>query len=210
MNKVGLFLFALFLLPALACGQLLVPVEEMDGGAGPAGGAGPSEVEAGEPLATLAPLPDGGDEQETAGAEEALDSPIAGDSIVVNDIAWTLLDAVYLGQMLESDTDEIADLVADGRLIGVRFTLSNEDDERHTYIGLEIADSGGERYSYMGGSLDFIIDEEACELVELEPGASVTCTVIYDVPDSAGGLQAIFTDLTLVGAQERLVGLGIE
>lgn len=209
-KKHLLLLFALFFLLSLACGELLVPVEQAGSGSGQPGNSGAPESEIAEPLETLAPLPESSDEETTADVEGQESDPENAGIIVIDDIAWTLLDAVYLGETLESDTDEIADLVANGRLIGIRFTLTNQGEELHTFIGLDLVDSTGERTSYMGDSLDFIIDEEACDLIELEPGDTVTCTAIYDIPVESNGLQAAFNNLSLIGGEEKLVDLGID
>lgn len=201
-KKILLFVGALLALLSLACGQVVVPVEQP--GNAPAQPA-PAEA-APSPLETLAPLPGSGEE-----ADSGPDAPAgAGDPIMANDIAWTLLDALYLGGVLESDSDEIPDLVAEGTLLGVRFTIDNQGAEPRTYIGLELADNLGRRYSYLGDSLDFIIDEERCELVDLGPGDVVTCTAVYDIPDGTGGLQAVFTDLSLVSGDEILLDLGLD
>ncbi len=96
----------------------------------------------------MAPLREGGAEEVDLGAEEQAGVP-AEQKVTVSDIASSLQYAVYLGESLESDSDQVADLVADGRLIGLRFTIRNEDDQAHTFIGLEIVDDNGERYSYV-------------------------------------------------------------
>lgn len=209
LQRVLLLVLATFFLLSLACGQVVVPVEQAGSGPGQSGSAGVPENEIEGPLATLAPLPDSSDE-ETAAAGVAVEiDPSDSESIVVNDIAWTLLDAVYLGETLESGTEEIPDLVANGRLLGLRFSISNQGDDLHTFFGLAIVDSDGQSYSYLSDSLDFIIEEESCELVELEPEGTITCTAIYDVPTEASDLRAVFNDLSLVGGEEKLVGLGL-
>jgi hypothetical protein len=43
----------------------------------------------------------------------------------------------------------------------------------------------------------------------LVPGEVVTCTAIYDVPDEAAGLQAVFTDVSSLGGEEQNLELGI-
>lgn len=200
-----MFIVALFALLSLACGQTVMPVEQPGSApAQPAPAGAPDEV-APSPLETLAPLP-GSIEEETV-AEEA---PTGGEPVLANDIAWTLFDAVYLGTVLESDGDEIPDLVASGRLLGIRFTIENQGDDPRTFIGLEISDDEGQRTSYMSDSLDFIIEEESCEVVDLQPGDVVTCTAVYDIPDGSSGLQAIFTDLSLAGGTEIPLDLGLD
>jgi len=92
----------------------------------------------------------------------------------------------------------------------VHFTITNEGDVLNTFIGLELVDSSGQRYSYLDEGLDFIVEEEACQIVELEPAAAATCTAVYDIPFEATGLQAVFTDLSLIGPEEKLDDLALD
>jgi hypothetical protein len=155
-----------------------------------------------EPLETLAPLPELAEE----------DEPImAPDEIVeVNDVGWIILQAVELGEMLESDSDVIPDLTATGRLVGVRFTVENLGDEPLTFVGMDLEDDQGRSYAYLSDGLEFIIEEEACELEALEPATIITCTAIYDAGADAAGLQAVLTDLSLLGGEVVLVDLELE
>lgn len=210
-KKYFLLLLAAFFLLSLACGELVVPIEPQGGESDQPGGIGASESVLEEPLETLAPLPGGDSGESTAdGVEEQEPDPAAADGVVVNDIAWTLLDAVELGGALESGNETIEDLAADGRLVGVRFSITNHSDELHTFIGLTIVDNNEQRYNYDSSSLDFIVEEERCETVNLGQEATITCTAIYDVAVEATGLQAVFNDLSLIAGEEKLVDLGLD
>lgn len=134
----------------------------------------------------------------------------AGEGIDVNDVRWTMLQAVELGSSLESESDVVDDLVATGRLIGVRFQVENLGDEPLTVVGMAVMDDQGREYAYLGEALPFIVDEEACQIEELEPGAEITCTALYDVPLDASGLQGVFTDLSLLGGTELVVDLELD
>jgi hypothetical protein len=185
-------------LAILACGTALEvappPVEE---------GQGAAPVEAPQaPLETLAPLP------ELAEEDEPIMAP--GESVDVNDVGWTILQAVELGGILESDSDVIDDLTATGRLVGVRFTVENLGEVPLTFVGMDVVDDEGRKYAYLSDGLAFIIEEEACEIEELEPATIITCTAIYDAGADAAGLQAVLTDLSLLGGEEVPVDLELE
>ena len=132
-----------------------------------------------------------------------------GESVDVNDVGWTPLQAVELGDMLESDSDAIPDPAASGRLVGVRFTVENLRDEPLTYVGMDLEDDLGREYAYLSDGLAFTTDEGVCELEELEPATVITCTAIYDTGADAAGLQAVLTDLSLLGGRARSGGPGV-
>jgi hypothetical protein len=155
-----------------------------------------------EPLETLAPLPN-------IAVEEAATPEDTG-SVDVGDVRWTLVQVAELGESLVSESDEVDDLTATGRLIGVRFQVENLGDEPLTFLGMQLVDDQGRRQSYLSQGLPFIIDEEACQMEDLEPGASITCTALYDVAADATGLQAELTDLNLLGGVTILVDLGLD
>jgi hypothetical protein len=153
-------------------------------------------------LETLAPLP------ELAEDDELVMMP--SEIIDVNDVDRIILQAVELGEVLESDSDVVPDLTATGRLVGVRFTVENLGDEPLTYVGMDLVDDQGRTYSYVSDGLEFIIEEEACELEELEPATLIACASIYDAGVDAADLQAVLTDLSLLGGEEVLVDLELE
>jgi hypothetical protein len=197
-----LALVAAVLLAPVACG---VPVEiaPPPAGGGQIGQPLEDAVDAGaEPLETLAPLP------EVVGEEASITE--AGESIDVNDVRWTILQAVELGDYLESESDVVDDLRATGRLLAVRFQLENLGEDPLTFVGMEVADAQGGQYTYLSEALPFIIDEEACQMEELEPGVAITCTAIYDVNVDATGLQVVLTDLNLLGGEELFVDLDLD
>jgi hypothetical protein len=72
---------------------------------------------------------------------------------------------------------------------------------------MDLEDDQGRRYAYLSDGLAFTIDEEACELEELEPATVITCTGIYDAGADASGLQAVLTDLSLLSGEQVLVDL---
>ena len=188
-------------LAILACGiseEMLLPPEQPSG----SGGSAPMPAQPGEPLETLAPLPN-------IGVEEVATPEDTG-SVDVGDVRWTLLQAAELGESLASDSDDVDDLTATGRLIGVRFQVENLGPEPLTFLGMQVVDDQGRRQAYLSQGLPFIIDEEACQMEDLEPGASITCTALYDVAADATGLQAELTDLSLLGGETILVDLGLD
>jgi len=197
-----LALIAAVFLAIMACG-IPVEVAPPPAGGGEIGQPREEAVDAGaEPLETLAALP------EVLG--EGASTTGAGESIDVNDVRWTILQAVELGDYLESKSDAVSDLRATGRLIGVRFQLENLGEEPLTFVGMEVADAQGGKYTYLSEALPFIIDEEACQMEDLEPGVAITCTAIYDVSVDATGLQAALTDLNLLGGEEHFVDLDLD
>ena len=167
------------------------------------GGQSGQPVEApGQPLETLAPLP-----HPVEG--EDLTEP-DGETYDVNDVRWTIIQAVELGGVLPSESDAVDDLVANGRLIGVRFAVENTGDDPLTFVGMRVVDDQDGSYAYLSDGLAFIVDAEACQMEQLEPGAVLLCTAIYDVAVDATGLQAVLTDLNMLGGQEVPVDLGLE
>ena len=186
---------------SLACGGTAVmppgPVEDQR--------QGPAPIEEPvQPLETLEPLP------EIVEEVEQDEAAFASESIDVNDVCWTILRSAELGEVLQSESDEVDDLVADGRLIGVRFGIENLGGDPLTFVGMKVFDDQGHEYTYLPGALPFIIDEEACDVEQLEPGDALTCTAIYDVEVDAAGLQAVLSDLSLLGGEEIAVDLGLD
>jgi hypothetical protein len=171
----------------------------------PSGGQVQEPSEPAEAIETLAPLP-----EVVEGVEEEVSSTLSDESIDVNDVRWTLLQAVELGDGLESESDEVPDLVAAGRLIGLRFEVENLGEEPLTFVGIQVVDAQGREYTYLSEALPFIIDEEACQMEDLEAGTAITCTALYDVAQDASGLQGVLTDLSLLGGEEILVDLELD
>jgi hypothetical protein len=125
-------------------------------------------------------------------------------------VRWKILEVEVLGETLEGDGSATQDLAAKGAFVGVRFEVQNVSANPLTFLGLTLVDDKKKEYNYSADALPFIVEEEACETVNLEPEQTQTCTAIYDVATNANGLAAVFTDLNLAGGQQEVVPLGIE
>ena len=151
----------------------------------------------------LAPLPDATDAS-TQGGDSLADVELMEGDILVNDIRWHLIEATYL------DDDTFDGMSPDGAFIGVRFEVENVGDDVLTFLGMTVTEDGGDEYNYLPEALDFIEEEEACDVETLEPGMMLTCTAIYDVDANATGLAAVLTDLGLLSDVRETVDLGLE
>lgn len=199
----------LVVLGILALGIILSMVND---GGGQTGGAA-------DPLPTEAPAEGEQTSQEEAPAEEqsneeqpASDARVSadGDIVVNNEVRWKILEAQVIGPKLELEDGSVKPLEADGAFVGVRFELQNVSQNPLTFLGMALVDDKKKEYNYLADALPFVVEEEACETVNLEPEQTQTCTAIYDVPADANGLAAVVTDLNLAGGQQEAVPLGIE
>ena len=118
----------------------------------------------------------------------------------VSDVQYAVLEATNEGSTIDT-------LEADGEFIVVRLLMANSGTEPLTYFGANMVDDHGQEYSYVSNALEYIVDEEACEVVTIEPGEEQICTMVYDVNDDANAVGLILTDLNLLGGEEVVIEL---
>jgi len=118
----------------------------------------------------------------------------------VSDVRYSVLEAENYGSSIET-------LEADGEFVLVSLLMENTGDEPLTYFGANMIDDHGQEYSYVAEALELTADEEACEVVTIEPGEEQICTMVFDVNENANAVGLILTDLNLLGGEEEIVEL---
>lgn len=179
------------------------------------GGMGESDSGGLEPLGDLGELDaeDDGSEEELSLDLESIDGADgeSGDDAAVgmlteevtaqvSNVQYTVLDATNEGSTIDT-------LEAEGEFILVSLLMKNNGSEPLTYFGANMIDDHGQEYSYISDALDYIVDEEACEVITIEPGEEQICTMVYDVNDDANAIGLVLTDLNLLGGEESVVEL---
>jgi hypothetical protein len=164
---------------------------------------------AAHPAPTAAPASDA-----AAAAPLVIDAvPVAygvGQDVQVDEVRWKIVAAEDAGQTLKSDNEFIPAKKTSGRFVRVRFELENLSKDMLTFAGLDLLDGQGRTFKSASDVFAFIPQEELCVLENLNPNVAKTCTVIYEVPADANGLQAQVGDLKLFGGQQALVDLGLK
>lgn len=122
----------------------------------------------------------------------------------VNDVRWTVLEAAEIGEVIGEELES-----ENGTFVGVVFQVENMTSDPLTLVGLELVDSTDETYSYVSEALPYL-DGDGCETETLEPNTVLECTAIYDVYSDAEDLQAVLTDLNMLGGEQQLLDLELD
>lgn len=133
---------------------------------------------------------------------EAVESQFA--PVEVNDVRWTILEAGEIGEVLAEELES-----ENGTFVGVVYQVENQTSEPLTLVGLELVDSADETYGYVSDALPYL-DGDGCETETLEPNTVIECTAIYDVYNDAEDLQAVLTDLNMLGGEQELLDLELD
>lgn len=145
-------------------------------------------------------------------ASTAMPAPAAfklGEDVNVDQVRWKILEAADLGQTLKSDNQYMKDKITSGRFLLLRFEVENLSKDMLTFAGLDLLDNQGRSFTRSSDALTFIPTEEACVLENLNPNVTKTCTLIYEVPSNAAGLQAQVGDLKIIGSKHALIDLNL-
>jgi hypothetical protein len=132
-----------------------------------------------------------------------------GQDVTVDEMRWKIVSVEDLGSTLQSDNQFVTERTSSGRWVRVRFEMENLSKDMLSFAGLDLVDAQGRTLKPSSDAIQFIAPEESCILENLNPNVAKTCTVIYEVPANATGLQAQVTDLKLLGGSETLIDLGL-
>lgn len=194
----------------------------MSGGGGFLGGGGGQAIppgggeslpessgEAGE-AENLPPIQDGGllEQVESGTLDESGSDSGDGieamyDSLMVNDVHWTVIEADYLGDTLSDGTQ-----AQSGEFVGVVYQIENMTDAPITLVNLELLDGNDTKHEY---SLELSAAlEDGCSTVPLEPEIPYTCTALFDVPLDATDLHVVLTDFNMLGGVTDTLDLELD
>lgn len=124
--------------------------------------------------------------------------------VEINDVRWTILEADEIGEVLADELES-----ENGTFVGVVFQVENLTDDPLTLVGLDLIDSTDETYNYLSEALPYL-DGDGCETETLEPNTVLECTAIYDIFSDAEDLQAVLTDLNMLGGEQHLLDLELD
>lgn len=133
---------------------------------------------------------------------EAIEAQFA--PVEVNDVRWTVLEAAEIGEVIGEELES-----ENGTFVGVVFQVENMTSDPLTLVGLELVDSTDETYGYVSEALPYL-DGDGCETETIEPNTVLECTAIYDVYGDAEDLQAVLTDLNMLGGEQQLLDLELD
>lgn len=136
------------------------------------------------------------------GAEDAVEAMF--DPVELNGVEWTIMEAGEIGEVLADELES-----ENGTFVGVVYQVENQTSDPLTLVGLDLVDSTDEKYSYVSDALPYL-DGDGCETETLEPNSVIECTAIYDVYSDAEDLQAVLTDLNMLGGDELLLDLELD
>lgn len=135
--------------------------------------------------------------------------PIVGQDVTVDEVRWKILSAEDLGNKITDDNEFTKDLTTSGKFIKIRFEIENRSKEMLSFVGLDLLDSQGRKYTRSSDVFGVIESDELCMLENLNPNITKTCTHIFEVPNDATGLKANAGDLKIFGGNEALIDLGL-
>ena len=132
------------------------------------------------------------------------------DDIIVGDVRWQALAVEDLGDTLVSDNMFTEDMTTPGRFIRLQFEIENLSSATKTFSTINLVDNRGRSYDTLTEGIWFVPQSEQCMgFDQLNPGVPKLCSVIFEVPTDAEGLQAQVGDLEILGGDEALINLGL-
>lgn len=135
--------------------------------------------------------------------------PVIGQDVIVDEVRWKILSAESLGNKITDDNQFTKDLTTSGKFVKVRFEIENRSKDMLSYVGLNLLDAQGRKYTSSSNAFSAIDDSETCIIENLNPNITKICTHIYEVPADATGLKANVSDLKMFGSAEKLIDLGM-
>ena len=102
-----------------------------------------------------------------------------GEDVRVDEVRWKVLEAADLGQTLKSDDQFVEDKTTSGRFVRVRFELENLSKDMLTFVGLDLVDEQGRTFKPSSDVFQFIPNEEACVLENLNPNVDFFSASAY-------------------------------
>lgn len=134
---------------------------------------------------------------------------VVGQDVRVGEVRWKVLEALDLGNRIESVDKFREPLTTSGKFIRVRFEVENLGNDAKTYRGIEIVDRQGRTYTNSSEAFGWIAEDETCILETLNPGIIQICNDIFEVPVEARGLQLSVGNLNMFSSKEAKIDLGL-
>jgi hypothetical protein len=132
------------------------------------------------------------------------------DDVIVGEVRWRVLAVEDVGDTLTSDNMFTEDMTTPGRFIRLQFEIENLSSAAKTFSSINLVDSQGRSFNTLPDGFWFVPQAEQCiGFDQLNPSVPKRCTVIFEVPTDADGLQAQVGDLELLGGDEALISLGL-
>jgi hypothetical protein len=162
------------------------------------------------PWPTYTPLPTNTPQPTATPPPTNTPAPRIGVDVTVGSIVWHFHTAENLGNTLASDDEFTDDSVTSGKFIRVTFDVANRGNDMNSYSGIDLVDNQGRQFTSYSASHRYIPDDQECFLiVNINPGLSVRCTEIFELPVDATGLKAHVGDLEMFGGDEAYIDLGL-
>lgn len=135
---------------------------------------------------------------------------VVGQDALAGDIRWKVLEAVDLGNHLQSDNQFVDPIDTSGKLVKVHFEIENRGSEVKLFSSVNLVDSQGRKFEKnTDASIWYIDNKESCTLEQLNPNLPKICTMIFELPLDATGLKLQAGDLDMFGGSEILIDLGM-
>lgn len=133
-----------------------------------------------------------------------------GQNVQVGKIRWRVLEAINVGQTLNSDNEFQEPLQTNGKFIRVRFELENLSSDPIIFSDVNIIDAQQRKFQNHSEAAVFFADnKEFCALEQLNPNVPKTCTMVFELPADAAGLHLLVGDLNMFSAQEASINLNL-
>lgn len=162
----------------------------------------PSAADASAPVEDAQPAAE-------ASAPTSAPLPAIGDNVQVGNVRWKVLEVSDEGQTLKGN-DLTEDKSTVGKWFRLRLEVENLSKDQLQFSDVEIVDSQDRTFKH---SDDFDVylrvpEGERCSfLAQLNPNLPKSCTLFFELPADAQGLQAKVGDLVVFTSKEALIQL---
>lgn len=135
---------------------------------------------------------------------------IAGDTVRVGDLEWTVVSSKVIGKVLKGDNPVRQDLQAGGRFVEVDVRIENKGKKPLTAMANPMIDDAGREFRSSVEAVWYVPNDKRLSLLKsLNPEVPFTCRLIYDVPENASGLSLILDDGELLRPLEGVIDMGL-
>jgi hypothetical protein len=136
---------------------------------------------------------------------------IVGQDVEVGEVRWRIIEVIDEGQTLRSDNQFIDDKTTAGTFLRITFEMENLSNNLLSFTGMSLIDDQDRRFIASSDVLMFLETDKECIIIEnLNPNVPRVCQSIYELPANATGVNAIVTNLRMLGAREAHVSLGLD
>jgi hypothetical protein len=146
-----------------------------------------------------------------AAAPRAAKTAALGDTITMSDSTWTVISAKDLGTTVKSNNSVVEDLKSEGgKYIAVVFKVTNLGKKEERIFGHpKLRDSLGREFDAHDHSIFYLPKgKKSMQLEAIPPGLPKEFWAIYEVPETATGLQFMARELAM-SARSYPVALGL-